>query len=80
MINMFLLGVFMRRLYLTISVCRKGWYMYTDTFLTVQWNGEIKKNVPEPTLSNIEKYCRAINIGRRIDENLKSHVDNAEIV
>ena len=79
MMNIFLLGVFMRRLYLIISVCRKGWY--TDTFLTVQLSGEIKKNVPEPTLSNIEiKYCRAINIGRRIDENLKSHVDNAEIV
>ena len=78
MINMFLLGVFMRRLYLTISVCRKGWY--TDTFLTVQLNGEIKKNVALATLSSIEKYSKTINIGRRNDANLKSHVDNAEVV
>jgi hypothetical protein len=76
--NMFLLGVFMQRLHLTISVCRGGWY--TDTFLPVQLNREIKKNVPVPTRSNNEKHSRAINIGRRIDENLKSCVDNAEIV
>jgi len=43
-------------------------------------NREIKKNVPVPTRSNNEKHSRAINIGRRIDENLKSCVDNAEIV
>jgi hypothetical protein len=46
----------------------------------VQLNREIKKNVPAPTDSNIEKHSRTINIGRRIDENLKSCVDNAEIV
>ena len=53
---------------------------YTDTFVTVQLNGEIKKNVPVPTRSNIEKYSRTINIGRRNDANLKSHVDDAEVV
>ena len=52
---------------------------YTDTFVTVQLNGDIKKNVPVPTLSSIEKYNRTINIGRRNDSNLKSHVDNAEV-
>ena len=76
--NVFLLGVFMHRLHLTISVCREGWY--TDTFLPVQLNREIKKNVPAPTDSNIEKHSRTINIGKRIDEILKSCVDNAEIV
>ena len=53
---------------------------YTDTFVTVQLNGDIKKNVLVPTLSSIEKYSRTINIGRRNDSNLKSHVDNAEVV
>jgi hypothetical protein len=53
---------------------------YTDTFVTVQLNGEIRKNIPVPTLSSIEKYSKTINIGRRNDANLKSHVDNAEVV
>ena len=53
---------------------------FSDTFLTVQLNGEIKKNVPLATLSSIEKYSKTINIGRRNDENLKSHVDQAEVV
>ena len=76
---MFLLRVFIRVFfYLTISVCREGWY--TDTFLPVQLNREIKKNVPAPTRSNIEKHSRAINIGRRNDKNLKSNVDNADFL
>jgi hypothetical protein len=53
---------------------------FSDTFLTLQLNGEIKKNLPSPTLSNIEKYSKTINIGRRNDANLKSHVDHAEVV
>ena len=53
---------------------------YNDTFVTVQLNGEIRKNIPVPTLSSIEKYSKTINIGRRNDANLKSHVDNAEVV
>ena len=53
---------------------------YTDTFVTVQLNREIRKNIPVPTLSSIEKYSKTINIGRRNDANLKSHVDNAEVV
>ena len=53
---------------------------FSDTFLTVQLNGEIKKNVPLATLSSIEKYSKTINIGRRNDANLKSHVDQTEVV
>ena len=75
---MFLLGLFAASLSVTIRVCHKRWY--TNTFLTVKLNGVIKKNVPEPSLSNIQKYSRAINIGSRIDEKLKSHVDRAEVV
>ena len=75
--------VFIVRLYAG-SFIRQSVYAigdkYTDTFVTVQLNGEIKKNVPVPTLSNIEKYSRTINIGRRNDANLKSHVDDAEVV
>lgn len=75
---MFLLGLFAASLSLTIRVYHSRWY--TNTFLTVKLNGIIKKNIPEPSLSNIQKYSRAINIGSTIDENLKSHVDREEVV
>ena len=76
---MFLLRVFIRGSLSWLSVYAIG-DKYTDTFVTVQLNGEIRKNIPVPTLSSIEKYSKTINIGRRNDANLKSHVDNAEVV